>query len=294
MLQRYFFIILVACLFSACQNSDNTDTATSANGTGTENTEVEGNTSQIKTLREAAKEQNLATRTKTTKAKKEQEKIRLDEKSESKINHNEKQKTAGSQTTVSGESTKTRILRNLSQNQQKGKDRGAEDPAPSQGFIKATRSLADINLRIAKLGKKPLEGYQSYTKVVPVDEYYAYTSHDNTWGGPFTKEGQKEEAEVILKEVNVFEAVFKSTELEKGLRPDVKVTEIQFKDKAAAEAAIPTIELISNAISENPKHLNTFWQDDNRFYIIETRAASFKDVYERANKVLYFTVTSSK
>lgn len=296
MLQRYFYIILVAFLFSACQ-SENNNGSNVASSESTENNNSEGEaTPPIKSMKEAAKEQQLATRRKMKEAK-EQEKSELTKRGDLKVEAERTNKVSDNQQVIKGESTKERIQRNLRQSRQItiADGRNNDTPSPSRDFMMGLRSLADIDLRAAKWEEgKPFSSYDSYTKAVPVEEYYAYTSHDRVWGGPFTNDHSEEGKENMLEDVDVFEVVFKSTKLTKGVRPDVKITEIQFKDKASAEAAIPKIEAISRAIFNQPKHINKFWQDDNRFYILETRAASFGDILEEANKVFYFTVTSSK
>lgn len=295
MLQRYFFITLITCLcLSACQNdgdgnSNTSDTPTedaSSSITASAESTNEKATPKIKSLKEAAKEKQESIRARIKETQKEEEKNAVEGKRDLKIDKQIK-------TSISkNESTKERLMRNFRKGKQGGKI--SKNPSPSRDFMQATRSLADIDLRIEKVGKKQIAGYKWYGKVIPIDDFYAFTSSEGIWGGPLSQKKGGETEELLLKDVNVFEAVFKSTKVVKGLKHDVKVTEIQFADKAAAEAAIPKIETISKAISENPKHLNNFWQDDNRFYIIETRAASFKPTLEIANKVLYFNITSSK
>ncbi|MGB0929318.1 MAG: hypothetical protein ACPGVB_00985 [Chitinophagales bacterium] len=302
MLQRYFFITLITCLcLSACQNnkdgnSNTSDTHTedtSSSITASTESANEKTSPKIKSLKEAAKDQQKKVRAKIKEAQKEQENNTVESKRDLKIDKQTKTNISKNNLSISkNESTKERLLRNLREGQRGGRNKG--NPSPSRDFMQAARSLADIDLRIEKVGKKQIAGYEWYGKVIPIDDFYAFTSLDGVWGGPLSQKKGAETEELFLKDVNVFEAVFKSTKVVKGLKHDVKVTEIQFVDKAAAEAAIPKIKVISEAIAQNPKHLNEFWQDDNRFYIIETRSASFKPTLEIANKVLYFNVTSSK
>lgn len=297
MLLRYFFTALVTCIFlSACQNEGNSgtkDIASTEDATPAETTPSSDAKPAVKSLRQAAKEQREDTRLKVRAAQQEQEKKEGLGKGEMKVERQTKKDLLTNNQVVSkNESTKERIFKNLRSGKLKTGNSG--NPSPSKDLMQAVRSLADIDLKIEKVGKKQIAGYEWYGKAVPIDDFYAYTSSDGTWGGPFSQEKGTEAEDFLLQDVQVFEAVFKSTKVTKGLRPDVKVTEIQFADKTSAEASIPKIEAISKAIFSNPKHINTFWQDEEKIYIIETRAASFKDVYDKAHKVFYHTVTSSK
>jgi len=273
-------------LFSACQSSENSNTDSSTS-TEEKTSNEASKASNLKSLKQAAKEQRKATEAKIKEAQKKQ--AAIEGKEGAKIDN--PTLSDDNQVDVSKLSTKERILRNLRKGKLKGGNQG--NPSPSKDFMQGVRSLGDMNLKIEKVGKKELS-YGWYNEYQPVEEYYAFTSLDRTWAGPFSQEKGPGIEEFLLEDVQVFEAVLKSTEVVKGARPDIKITEIQFTDKTAAEAAIPKLEAISKAIFNNPKHINTFWQDENRFYLIETRAASFEPVYERAKKAFYFTVTSSK
>ncbi|MEZ4886917.1 MAG: hypothetical protein R3E32_19465 [Chitinophagales bacterium] len=298
MLQRLFFLfIIINLFFTACQTGENADTSAETTETSTEN-EVAGSANpNIKSLKEAAKDQQQITRAKTKELQAEEkggaknialqkkQALTVEGKSDSKLSE-------GNQIKIDNQSTKERLMQNLRQRKQELRDTNI--PRPSEDFIKGTRSLYDIDLEIVKLSKKAVAGYDRIGEANIVDNYYAYVSPDNIWGGPYPIKKGEETKETVLEDVVVFEAIYKAKEMRDGAKPDIKITEIQFASKAAAEDAIPKLKALSNAIFENPKHINTFWQDDNRFYIVETRAASFEDVYDRANKVFYYTVTSSK
>jgi len=285
--------------FSACQN--NKDTTNTAMGTSseTEETTTVPSSPKIKSLKEAAKSQQQMTAQKTKEAKGE-EKKRLKaienmpkaKKETLKLETKEKAMLSKENRIELGKgSTKDRILKNLRSRQ---KERNFNKLVPSEDFQQSMRGLSDMGLELVKQDGPPISGYDRDGEAEIINSYYLYVSHEKIWGGPFNFQNQPEMEESFLQDVHVFEAILKSKEVQNGTKPDLKITEIQFENEEAAREGLPKVKEISKAIFENPKHINEFWQAKERIYLIQTRAASFETVYERAKKVLYFTTTSSK
>ena len=296
MLQRYFSLLLLTFFFlSACQNSEQTgegsDTAMSVER------QKEKSPSQIKSLKEIQKRQEIKTREKMKKAQEDEKamesEMSIERREALKIDKQKSSKLSKENRIEAGKlSTKERILSNLRKN--KKTQREEKRVGPSKDFMLGIRSLYDIDLEPLKLGKKAVTGYERFGKAEIVENHYAYVSPNKTWGGPFMLKKGKETEHLVLQEVNVYEAILKSKEMRGDSKPDVKITEIQFASAEMAEEGMSKVKIISEAIFEYPKHINTFWQDEERIYIIETRSASFEDVYDTAHKVFYHTVTSTK
>lgn len=292
---------ICGCLLS-CQNGEDNSSNQETN-TPTEIAEKVGDqkkvsTSNIKSFKEIKKQQQQA-----VKAKKKAAEEKTEQKLSESFLHKQKVLEKGksknpelikqTQPVAPSNSTKERILNNLKKsNIQQGGEKGVF--GPSKDFMMGTRSLFDMGLKIVKLGKRPVSGYERFTDAEVVEERYAYVSLNNTWAGPLSRKKGENAQNYLLEDVHVFEAVYKAKEMEGEYRHDLKITEIQFPNDEAASNAAEKIQIISNAISEYPKHINTFWQDENRFYIVETRAAMFQTTHEKANKAFYMTVTSSK
>ncbi len=292
---------ICGCLL-ACQNGENNSSDQETNAS-TEIAEKVGDqktvsTSNIKSFKEAKKAQEQAVIAKK-KAAEEQAEQQL---SEPFLRKQKALKEAASknpdlekrtQALAPSTSTKERIFNNLKKSNlaQGGEKR---ELGPSKDFMMGTRSLFDMDLKIVKLGKRPVSGYERFTEAEVINERYAYVSPDGTWAGPLSKKKGEDTKKYMLEDVHVFEAVFKAKEMEGEYRHDLKITEIQFPNEEAASKAAEKLQIISSAIFEYPKHVNKIWQDENRFYIVETRAAMFEGTLEKANKAFYMTVTSSK
>ncbi|MFK7903755.1 MAG: hypothetical protein AB8B69_01455 [Chitinophagales bacterium] len=273
----------------------------------TEETTTAPSSSKIKSLKDAAKSQQHITAQKKEKAKEvDAKEARMNEESLAEVTHMTKEKKKAlkletqqkkmlskeNRIDLSKGSTKNRILENIRKRQKEERD--SKSIQPSMDFQQSMRGLYDMGLELVRQDGAPIAGYDRDNKAVIIDSHYAYVSPERVWGGPFKFKEGTEKKQSFLQDVDVFEAIFRSKEAVNGTKPDVKITEIQFKDEKAATEGLPKVKEISKAIWENPKHINQFWQDEERVYLIQTRAASFEDVYERANKVLYFTATSSR
>lgn len=299
------FVIIVS--FSACQNKEGATNTAMKTSSETEETTTVSSSPKIKSLKEAAKMQKQVTAQKTKQIQvdeKERLHQRLDENLDELKNIPPEKKKAlklekkqramlskENRIDLSKGSTKNRILKNLRNRQEEGRNTNI---GPSKDFQQSIRGLYDMDLELVKQDGAPISGYDRDNKAEIIDNYYAYVSPERVWGGPFKFNEGAEKKESFLQDVDVFEVIFRSKEVQNGTKPDLKITEIQFKDATAAKENLAKVKAISKAIFENPKHINQFWQAKERIYLIQTRAASFEPVYERAKKVLYFTTTSSK
>ncbi len=311
MLYRYILLVFIIVSFSACQNNEKTANTAMGNSSKTEETTTAAASPKIKSLKDAVKTQQEVTAQKKKNAEVQlretdaeerrfqeenlEEMTKMETEKNKALKLEKKQKKMLSKENridLSKGSTKNRILENIRKRQKEGHNSGTLQP--SKDFQQSMRGLYDIGLELVRQDGAPIAGYDRDNKAQIIDSHYAYVSPERVWGGPFKFKETAEQKEAFLQDVDVFEAIFRSKEIQGGARPDVKITEIQFKDEKAAREGLPKVEEISKIIWENPKHINQFWQDEERIYLIQTRAASFKPVYEQANKVLYFTATSSK